>query len=87
MNINLGTNYPLDDEGRPITFQEEILEHQDIMAMAGFTLTGRTTLCSDPDPAYPGAMQVWSETTRGTWVWVNPEGEAVEAAWKATVYA
>lgn len=59
----------------------EIREHQEIIQRSGrYTLTGRVALLSDPDPNYPGALQVWSKTAEGPWIWVSPDGEVIESA-------
>lgn len=80
MNISLATNYPIDSAGNVETFQSQIEEHHHIMNNAGFTLTGGVCLIKDPDPGYPGAYQVWSKTADGPWVWVDTEGNVIEAA-------
>lgn len=59
----------------------EIREHHEILSRSGkFTPIGTVALISDPDPSYPGALQVWSKTAEGMWVWVNPEGVVMESA-------
>ncbi len=60
---------------------EIIREHQEIVQREGrYILTGKVALISDPDPNYPGALQVWSKTAEGPWIWVNPDGVVVESA-------
>lgn len=81
MNINLATNYPVDANGEPETFQSQLEEHQDIMQSAEFDIVGPAVLIPDPDPNYPGAYQVWNpffDGERHMWVWINTEGVAVE---------
>lgn len=59
----------------------DIREHHEILGRSGkWTPTGEVALVSDPDPNYPGALQVWSKTAEGVWIWVNPEGEIIESA-------
>lgn len=63
------------------TVAEDIKAHHEILSRSGkFTPTGTVALISDPDPSYPGALQVWSKTAEGMWVWVNPEGVVMESA-------
>lgn len=83
MNINLANNYPIDADGAPDSFQSQIEEHQDIMKGADFNIIGPAVLIPDPDPNYPGAYQVWNpirdEDNRPMWVWINPDGVALES--------
>jgi len=65
------------------TLASDIEEHHEILGKNGpWVLTGEVALITDPDPsmAGTGALQVWSKTADGMWVFVNPEGEVVEAA-------
>lgn len=65
----------------PADLEDDLREHHLILGRSGkHTLTGDVALLSDPDPAYPGALQVWSKTAEGMWIWVNPDGEIIESA-------
>lgn len=76
--MNVNTNTLLTDDGD--TLYEAVSEHHMLLANAGVTPTGTVALVPDPDPNYPGAMQVWSKSAEGTWVWIDPDGVAVYAA-------
>lgn len=79
------------DPGRydPESWQEKIAVHQQIMAGAGFPLTGQVALVAEDQEALPGSYQVWLQiksTTSDlqgadefvTWVWVSPDGVVVD---------
>lgn len=83
MNISTGTLAIVSPDGETVvgSLSEEISEHREILQNTGrVTLTGEVALIADPDPGYPGALQVWSKTVEGMWAWVNPDGEIIEAA-------
>ena len=80
MNVNLGTNYPVDEDGEPVSFQSDIAEHQEIMKSAGFGIVGPAILIPEPGTDYPGSYQVWNpfvgdDNTYG-WVYITPDGVA-----------
>lgn len=86
MNINTNAygapTETLPDGVKLDVLSDELEEHHHILGRSGrWTLTGEVALISDPDPDMigTGAMQVWSKTADGPWVWINPEGEPVEA--------
>lgn len=79
VNINLGSNYPIGDDGEPESMQTQIEEHQDIMQSTGYETIGPPVLVPE-GPEYPGSYQVWSPFRDGTsaaWVYVNPDGVAL----------
>jgi len=62
---------------------EELQEHMEIMGRSGtWTPTGRVALISHPDPELMaiGVLQVWIQSADGRWVYIDPDGDAVEAA-------
>lgn len=73
MNINLDDHHAL---------AASIREHQEILGRSGkYVLLGMQdiVLVAEPDPNYPGSMQVWSKTDEGVWVYITPDGVAVES--------
>lgn len=87
MNINLNAfgapTAPLPDDVELDVLSDEMDEHREILGLGGVpgignaTLTGRMAFTPDPEDWEAGAMRVWSETSDGTWLWVDPDGEVV----------
>lgn len=82
MNINLH-EYATPEGDTSMSLGEVLAAHHAIMGRSGrWALTGEVALISDPDPelASAGSMQVWSKMDDQQWVYVTPDGVAVEAA-------
>jgi hypothetical protein len=85
MNINV-TSFTADtmfEAGDGETLAEQLQEHMEIMGRSGkWTPTGEVALVSHPEPelAVIGVLQVWIKSADGMWVYIDPDGNAVEAA-------
>lgn len=75
MNINLQDAVMFGrgrTEGRA---QEQIEGNAETLQRSGDDkLTGQVILRTDPNALMSGVYQVWHETDRETWIWVDAEG-------------
>lgn len=77
MNISLNRGADPEDGLETETLESELEEHRKIMEQAGYNLTGNTALINEGEE-FPGSYRVWLETTQDTWVYIDPEGNAIE---------
>lgn len=86
--MNISTHGYVTRQSDPVVYNPEstldadLKEHHAMLRKAGYHATGEVALIHDPDPEMlgTGVLQVWSKTDEGIWVWINPEGEALERA-------